>query len=413
MAKPRLAGFAGLATGGARGGSHEPMRRPWSLPRRALAASGLALALLSLSCSGDGARAFTDFKALSTGISRPPATAQGDVVAYLVASDGALTIRDRGGAEVPATAGMPLLADDTLTPAKEALALVLLHNGYTVRVDGGVTLRIDGLAVFASPPATQSIEDQLRASLSSDQRARLGDAGERIGGWQLRRTALDGMAPEEMPAAEPAAAPAPIEAASEDQQKKEDRVAEEIDRREAPGTGDRATQGAKETPEIPEPEEVGAGGGASGEPKADGKRSSSARSQNKAPEAKPAPPQPSTPRPKSEPTPADLDDDGPQTDAGAQRGSKVPTDEEKAAAWRLGSSTWTAGAGDKAGASLIAALSKCLSQKTGSTATVVLTITGDRATALTVDGAKHDACLTAVRGLQLRGAGTLQVKLTR
>ncbi|MEZ4450133.1 MAG: hypothetical protein R3B09_11705 [Nannocystaceae bacterium] len=374
----------------------------------ALAAPCLVVALGLAGCSGGEAP--PEFKALNTGVERPGVD-KGDVVAYLVASDGALVIRDAEGQEIAVAPGTPLLASDTLTPAKEALALVLLHNGYTVRVDGGVTLRIDALAVFKDPPATRSIEDQLRASLSDQERGRLGDAGERIGGWQLRRTALDALAPEEMPSIE--AAPPPVtpttpQGAPEPSAEETTKQADAIDGRTPPDDVEEEEDVADVSANV----KAGGGSVAGSAVTPKSKKNASIDAPTDRPKESPAKPVARRDQAKVEAPETDpLDDAGDS----ATTSTKGKSSEPAPVRWTKRSHRWIQGpATGTPSAAIVDALGKCLASRPGAEATAKLTIVDGKITALTIDGAADRSCADALKAIAgPTGSGTLEIKLSR
>ena len=138
------------------------------------------LALLTLLLSSLIAR-------VSEGDGRPPGVPSDPVVArvHLLGGNGA---RVRAGSvEFPAQAALPLTPDDEIsTPPGEFLVLTL-KNGYLVRIDEDLSLRVRDIVLLNAPPARESLAAQLDRLVTREERAQ----AERIAGSQARRSAAD------------------------------------------------------------------------------------------------------------------------------------------------------------------------------------------------------------------------------
>jgi len=160
----------------------------------------LAIAIWFLSTTPGCNTSPKDLDATALGLplrDRPEAATRGAPRAFLGAAAGELTITAANGASIDPLAGAPLLADDHLRLGADGLAVVIFTTGNVLRLQGPIEQDLRGLAGFDSPPVGDKLETQLVAALSDADRERLGADNERIGGWQLRVTALEAPAPQE------------------------------------------------------------------------------------------------------------------------------------------------------------------------------------------------------------------------
>ena len=166
------------------------------------------LFLLAPACTEPAASATAESLGLPQ-IERPSAATQGAPRAFLGAVAGTLSIAAANGETIESHAGTPLLADDRLTLGDGGLAVVIYTNGNVLRIEGPLDQELRTLAGFDSPPPNGDLETQLVAALSDADRTRLSAENERIGGWQLRVTALEAPAPESEERSEDASKGAP------------------------------------------------------------------------------------------------------------------------------------------------------------------------------------------------------------
>ncbi len=156
------------------------------------------LCLLAPACSDPPPSATAESLGLPQ-IERPSAATPGATRAFLGAAAGTLSIAAANGKALESRAGTPLLADDRLVLGDDGLAVVIFTNGNVLRLEGPIDQELRALAGFDSPPVNDDLETQLVAALSDADRTRLSAENERIGGWQLRLTALEAPAPESAP----------------------------------------------------------------------------------------------------------------------------------------------------------------------------------------------------------------------
>lgn len=90
--------------------------------------------------------------------------------------------RDGKGAHQDARAGQELGAnDEVVVPADGFAILHLLDNGYAVRLDDALTLRVGDLAMLKAKPKEESLESQLNRLLTPSERA----SKDRLLGWHV------------------------------------------------------------------------------------------------------------------------------------------------------------------------------------------------------------------------------------
>ncbi len=154
----------------------------------------------------------------------PPLERADGVVARLSLARGEVELLRAGSPPAPVRPGAELRRGDSLRVAPGAFAVLALHNGYLVRLDGGQTLRLAEVAVLDEPPASESIEAQLTRMTTAEERA----GAERIAGWQADMQAADSVAPMAVEVARDAPGPeAEEEAAAEGQGDRQAGTAEE------------------------------------------------------------------------------------------------------------------------------------------------------------------------------------------
>lgn len=148
-----------------------------------------------------------------------PAVDPAPAVAVLAVVEGQVAVRSAAGVEVAAAAEMPLVRTDTVITSPGALVVVVLANGYVLKLEEDQTTPVRALAHLDDPPPGESVAELFERALGAEAFARVGGAGrlERIAGWNARRasgetpapvTKSDARAPE---ARAPQAAPMPEE----------------------------------------------------------------------------------------------------------------------------------------------------------------------------------------------------------
>lgn len=111
--------------------------------------------------------------------------------AIVVALAGSVTVRNAAGVEVPATPQLHLARTDRVVTAPGAYAVLVLHNGYVVRLDEDLVSPVGELAWIDAPPAEKGLEELFAAALSPAEIERAGGSQTllRIAGWNARRAA--------------------------------------------------------------------------------------------------------------------------------------------------------------------------------------------------------------------------------
>lgn len=118
---------------------------------------------------------------------RPPGVPSDPVVARVHLLGGSGSRIRAGSVEFPAQAALPLTPQDEIsTPPGEFLVLAL-KNGYLVRIDEDLSLRVRDIVLLDAPPARDSLAAQLDRLVTREERAQ----AERIAGSQARRSAAD------------------------------------------------------------------------------------------------------------------------------------------------------------------------------------------------------------------------------
>jgi hypothetical protein len=366
----------------------------------------LALGLVVVGVGGLGcnsAPAELDAAALDLPkVARPSAATQGAAKAFLGPFAGDVTLTAANDAAIDAAAGMPLLGDDRLHVDAGGLAVVLFTNGKVLRVEGELDQAIRDLAGFGDPPVAADLEAQLRGALSQTDRARLVASSERIGGWQLRLKALDGVAAEEAdvasaPSTEPAKAddaePARQSAGGKDEAKEESGP--------SPGSG-----------ELEPEESVPLGGGGGGED-GDGssnnspygsKKDSDTRKDSDTEKRQPRPDASNSATPKS------------KSSASTSLDTGLRDEEQATKPWQLTAAKWTGGDTVTLPAKLRGSLTRCLAALKAVDATVDITVDGGTIKKLEVRGVSTLKCVEEYAGWTLTdvsGSGTIRATFKR
>lgn len=138
---------------------------------------------------------------LPAAVGRPEGVSQGPRVAMVVAVRGGAEIQPSQGLAFAAAPEQQLLRDDRIVTPPGSLVVVVLHNQHVVRLQPG-TLRVDAIAAFAEPPASEDLEQRFAKLLSPEERAdpEIGGAIVRVAGWNTRMTAAETIAPLPPPA---------------------------------------------------------------------------------------------------------------------------------------------------------------------------------------------------------------------
>lgn len=129
--------------------------------------------------------------------SRPPGAGSGEPAARVRLRGGTgAHVKAETGLEFPALAGTVLLRSDLLVvPSGEFLVVLIVGNGYLVRIDEDLTLRVGELVLLDAPATGESLASQLNRLVSKDELGR----AERLAGTQSRVAAAEAIAPEELP----------------------------------------------------------------------------------------------------------------------------------------------------------------------------------------------------------------------
>jgi hypothetical protein len=120
---------------------------------------------------------------------RPPAAGSGPVVARVHLCGGTGSLVRAGQTEFPAAPGLPLLRTDELRVPPSEFLVVALDNGYLVRIDEDLTLRVSDIVLLGAPRTRQSLAEQLDRLVTREERAQ----AERLAGTQARRSAAESM----------------------------------------------------------------------------------------------------------------------------------------------------------------------------------------------------------------------------
>ncbi|MBZ5708258.1 hypothetical protein [Nannocystis pusilla] len=216
---------------------------------------GFGVALLIAACGEPGQGAATG----PAPVVDPTAEA-----AILAVVEGRVTVRDAQGGETEARAEMPLTRGDTVVTTPGSLAVVLLANGYVLKLEEDQATPVRALAHLDDPPPAESAAELFEKALGAEAFARVGGAGrlERIAGWNARRASGETPAPVTRSEAAPAPVkfdpPAPEEAAPV-AAPMADPLADSkhgrgVDLDDADGSADSRTKGKSGSPAPPRPD---------------------------------------------------------------------------------------------------------------------------------------------------------------
>jgi hypothetical protein len=127
---------------------------------------------------------------------RPPGVPAGPVVARVHLRSGISSRIRVDSVEFPAETGTALTPNDEISTPPGEFLILSLTNGYLVRIDEDLSLRVRDIVLLGAPPARESFAAQLDRLVTREERAQT----ERIAGSQARRSAADAV---------PAQSPAP------------------------------------------------------------------------------------------------------------------------------------------------------------------------------------------------------------
>ncbi|MFZ6180358.1 hypothetical protein [Nannocystis pusilla] len=185
----------------------------------------VALLLLLASCGEPGSGAATGPAPVADPLAE---------VALLAVVEGQVSVHDAQGAVTPGRPELPLRRGDTVITTPGSLAVVVLANGYVIKLEEDQSTPVRALAHLDDPPPAESVAELFEKALGAEAFARVGGADrlERIAGWNARRASGETPAPvakmEAPPApvkpAEPAERPdAPLTDVAEPETKRGDR----------------------------------------------------------------------------------------------------------------------------------------------------------------------------------------------
>lgn len=113
-----------------------------------------------------------------------------DPDAVVLAVQGAVQVRGEG-VDLAARVDLPLVREDGLAVGGKSVLLLLLRNGYAVRLDEDLELKVKDIALLDAPPAEATLEEQLRELVDDGELE--GPPPDRIVGWQQRLRAGRGL----------------------------------------------------------------------------------------------------------------------------------------------------------------------------------------------------------------------------
>lgn len=182
--------------------------------RRGMWGVPVALLLLLAGCGEPGTSAATGPAPVADPLAE---------VALLAVVEGEVSVRDAQGAVTPGRPELPLRRGDTVITTPGSLAVVVLANGYVIKLEEDQSTPVRALAHLDDPPPAESVAELFEKALGAEAFARVGGADrlERIAGWNARRASGETPAP----VARMDAPPAPVKPAEQ---------AEEADRPHAP-----------------------------------------------------------------------------------------------------------------------------------------------------------------------------------
>ncbi|HUU01686.1 MAG TPA: hypothetical protein VM425_09615 [Myxococcota bacterium] len=141
--------------------------------------SMVAVVLLFSACTAESA--------VPREVRRPAAAGNGEARAFVQVVSGPAKIRATSGFVFDAKPSLPLLIGDEIEAPADGFVVLRLTNGYLVRVDSGVALRVGDIVLLSAPRASQGLAAQLDRLLSKEERQQ----GERIAGWHARLTGAE------------------------------------------------------------------------------------------------------------------------------------------------------------------------------------------------------------------------------
>ncbi|MCY1072399.1 hypothetical protein OV090_47075 [Nannocystis sp. RBIL2] len=167
----------------------------------------VALLLLLASCGEPGTSAATGPAPVADPLAE---------VALLAVVEGEVSVRDAQGAVTPGRPELPLRRSDTVITTPGSLAVVVLANGYVIKLEEDQSTPVRALAHLDDPPPGESVAELFEKALGAEAFARVGGADrlERIAGWNARRASGETPAP----VAKMEAPPAPVKSAEPAQQ---------------------------------------------------------------------------------------------------------------------------------------------------------------------------------------------------
>ncbi|WAS94674.1 hypothetical protein [Nannocystis punicea] len=176
------------------------------------------VALLLAACGEPGTRAATG---------PAPVVDPAAEVALLAVVEGTVTVRDAQGVETPGRPELSLRRGDTVITTPGALAVVVLANGYVIKLEDDQSTPVRALAHLDDPPPAESVAELFEKALGAEDFARVGGADrlERIAGWNARRASGETPAP----VAKLDDPPAPVKSAEPAKAEEADRAPEQPD----------------------------------------------------------------------------------------------------------------------------------------------------------------------------------------
>lgn len=130
----------------------------------------------------------------SADVARPPGTGTAPVAGRIHLCGGAGARIKVGRTEFAPLVGMPLLKSDELVVPLGEFLVVALGNGYLVRIDEDLTMRVSDIVLLGAPPARESMAVQLDRLVSQAERTQAKRMNaERVAGVQSRASAAEAM----------------------------------------------------------------------------------------------------------------------------------------------------------------------------------------------------------------------------
>jgi hypothetical protein len=151
------------------------------------------------------------------------------VAARVLHASGVVRVTPKGAPPFTANAETELVRSDTVLPDDGAFALVLLKNGYVVRIDDLGPLPVGDIIAIDQAPTMRPVTEQVLALLNDTERGVAPTVESRAAGWRHMRRASE--APGSRNEPKPAAAPPPPKA--------KESTSESAERDQRPGGGAR------------------------------------------------------------------------------------------------------------------------------------------------------------------------------